>query len=522
MNQPIRDPPALVLNGALARMELLYPVRNKYPMELKVRVLYVMLLSQWKSTWRKTSILMRIGAFELGPRCVVFGGWWLTAIFSCKPQPAAVVASILTCMTSRPSPLLIPSPVLSPPTMTILENRNVPYSGHRTHTGTPSNARNHHYLLNFAVSLAAIIFGIAVIAVFALAVRWRKRTSQSYLLEPRIDARIPQSSVSVVSDGRSTISLKFPPPGLSPPENPRDRLPALPRTPPHAHYPAPQARAFRLCQSCISGPSNRPPCYCPTCPNGPGWDNPPAYRANPPSPEAMPSRLSTTLVGHEDASQPRPGSITDENTIRRNSQRTPPTLVASRNAHVRSVQDSPTPAGHARRGSAASSADEPESDTTSFSTANSSPTLSPSPASSEAVSPRLLCVDVDGPPSLRLSDVPGAPAPAHRWGTTAIAPSRSSLDFAMSNSLSNEIAAYIRITPPSQDHLNAPPDETTAPDFVLYPSGPISSPAAVEDRDPGADGSHTIKWFMDLDWFGRRDPPADYSEHVPATGRRSG
>ncbi|KAM5539798.1 hypothetical protein V8D89_006611 [Ganoderma adspersum] len=408
--------------------------------------------------------------------------------------------------------------------MTILENRNAPYSVHRTHTGTPSNARNHHYLLNFAVSLAAIIFGIAVIAVFALAVRWRKRSSQSYLLEPRIDARIPQSNISVVSDGRSTISLKFPPPGLSPPENPRDRLPSLLRTPPHAHHPAPQARAFRLCQSCISGPSNRPPCYCPTCPNGPGWDNPPAYRANPPSPGAIPSpRLSTTLVGHEDAGPPRPSSITDENAIRRNSQRTPPTLVASRNAHVRSVQDSPTPAGHARRGSAASSADEPESDTSSYSSANSSPTPSTPPAPPEAGSPRLgLSVDVNGPPSLQLSDVPGAPAPAHGWGTIAIAPSRGSLDFAVSYSLSDEISAYILVTPPSQDHLDAPPDETTAPDFILYPSGPSSSPAAVEDRDPGTDGSHARRWFMDLDWFGRRDSPADYSEHVPATGRRSG
>ncbi|PIL29396.1 hypothetical protein GSI_09448 [Ganoderma sinense ZZ0214-1] len=419
--------------------------------------------------------------------------------------------------------------------MTVLENpTTTPYSIRRPHTSPVSaNERNHHYLLNFAVSLAAILFGIAIIAAFALAVRWRKRTSQSYLLEPRIDTRMPQGSISDVSDGHSTISLKFPPPGLAPPRNPRDRLPFLPRSPPHAHHPTSHARALQTCQSCIAGPNNAPPCYCPTCPNGPGWDNPPAYRASAPSPNDIPSRrLSATLVNPHGANPPRPSS-TDENSIRR-IQRTPPAQIASRNGHdrPRSVQHSSTPAGHTRGGVTVVD----EDNTISCFSESSSSTLSPSNASFVSASSRL-DTSVARPSSPGLSHDAGAAALIYGRGPDATA-GRGPLELplAVYQDQSDDTSAYIRVTPPSQDRLDAHPDgprygrQTTAPEsgssWCLH--GPSSSTAAVEGRDPltGADGPHarekSEKWFMDLDWFGRRSLSVDFNEHALATGRGFG
>ena len=423
--------------------------------------------------------------------------------------------------------------------MSVRENLP-PYAVHHPHTASSPGPIRHHYLLNFAVSIATILFGIAIIAAFALAIRWRKRTTQQYLLEPRGDVRIPQGSVSDVSDGRSTISIKFPPPGLSPP---RDRPHFLPRTPPDAHHPPQHARALRTCQSCTTGPSNRPPCYCPTCPNGPGWDNPPAYRANP-SPPFPPDviaspRLTAAFGNTNNTSLPR-RSITDENAIRRNSQPPPPAQAVSPDGCVRSVQDSPTPAGHAR-GNVVAPGDIP----TSCSSASTPPTLSPSSVSSPGGSPRLGPSVVD-PPPLQLSDDTGT-ATLNYGRELDIIVNRGPLGLAQASPASD---AHTRVTSPSHDRLDGPSYGTrsgerttvTSPPTEphLCPPEPSSSTAVVEGRSPLSGGGHHYDGFqtsrastpgmesdrrftdIDVDTLPERDPLAGCSEDTLGAGGPSG
>ncbi|KAI1790017.1 hypothetical protein LXA43DRAFT_526778 [Ganoderma leucocontextum] len=430
-------------------------------------------------------------------------------------------------------------------TMSAPENSSTPYVGHRPHPTSSSGPVHHHYLVNFAVSIAAVLFGILIIAAFALAISWRKRSTQRYLLETRIGARIPQSSISDVSDGRSTISLKFFPPGLPPPEDTRNRLPFLPAAPPHAHHPTPHARPLHACQSCTSGLNNRPPCYCPTCPNGPSWDNPPAYRASPTLGDAIASpRSHPTLAVRNNASPPRPTG-TDENVIRRNSQRTPPAQIVGSNGHVRSVQDSPTctPVGHAQESAVAGDS------AISCSSGSSSLTVSPSSASAASASPPLVHPFAGSPP-LQLSDDAGATTLGHGRGLDVIT-SRVPLGLAVSCGQSDATFAHIRVTPPSQDGLDTLSDgagngeqttvaSRTPPSAAssTYPSGSSSSTAAVEGRIPLRDGSYTAgitdtsrasaagrkpeKWFTDVDWLGEQGTLADHSEHPLAPGSHCG
>ena len=424
-----------------------------------------------------------------------------------------------------------------------------PTVGHLKHVSTTSGPMQidskHANLVNYAICIATVLFGITLIAAFALIIKWRKRTSTS-LPNGNANAVVRNSNTSYLSPDRRSMIPKFPPPGLSYHENSLSPLAFPPATPPPA-YAASHSLSPCNCQSCAFGPSSSRPCRCPACVNtmystiprrssanyNTGSDSSPT---NTPSSGCSPtlktpkfsrfagviSALRSYPAFAANRSPKTPGQ--DENAVRRSLQRTPPTHTGNVGGNVWSPREFPLATQSQGRAAGDDTANFSASSASSTLTSSSSP-FTASPSGTSAASPVLqqLSGDEDAVASHR-----------DEHSNTS---SRSSLDLAVPR----DHLAHILVSPPTQDHLETLPDGTSNGEPVaptvdssseiardLVSGSGLSPMKACEiiegghvDTDgPSSEASTATlrleRWFTEVDWFGEEGPLSEIDEHAPA------
>ncbi|TBU21930.1 hypothetical protein BD311DRAFT_178161 [Dichomitus squalens] len=383
--------------------------------------------------------------------------------------------------------------------------------------------RKHAALVNYTICIATVLFGIALITVFALIIKWRKRAADRHL-KGSANTVVRNNTISYLSPARRSLTPKFPPPGLSYYESTLSPLALPPTTPPPA-YAATHVTAPCTCPACINGTLPTYPCPSPaSCATS--SNSSPIETSSSAYDSALRTPKPTRFAGVISALRSYPTSANrsprtpspNENAVRRSFQRTPP------DGHVRSSQDSPLAVhGQARAVQDATSS------------SDSSASLTFTPPSDAFDTPSRQVSGVRLPALQELSGDGDTNALCHDGRTGSSIRARFPLDLAVSRGY----LAHILVSPPSEDRLDALPDtgdsELAAHTITSATGttrgcapGPGSSgtkaPETIEDGLDDASSAQTSAahprseaWFTEVDWFGKEGPLAKYDEHAPAT-----